>query len=954
MIQRDIKGLSPQQINELQAPQSGFNAGTQEKGVYVPPTTPTVMSQILGLAQAVEPAVKKMQEGAFTQGKVDFASDSVSLSNSVDRASKLIRDSSWLTREGYSQGVKFQSYTEGQLKVQSKIAETSAASLAAGDTLEMFSQAIKPHLNELSKTITGTGMTGEGKMAAQDQLLTYVAAAQKQYQGAVEEESQRVAQVTTNQISASMVGTMAISGGDPAIIFQGLETGYSNLVKQQSLLDPVKAAGVASTQMAASIVEVMKRVDSMDATDIQVINGIEQWLSSGPAMQMTAKARTKALDAVRDKQLEVQNNQVAYHNDVIDEAEYAVALGRPIDPERLTMLSNSIQQGFLSGDLTSSNYTSLNGKLWALRTTIDKKKGDTAYAANAQYTDRVASGTSERKYTTANLQRIKDEVSAAGGDPNTIPGRLIQHGIDVSNLDSIATGAKLWTVPIMALLKSGSPAEIAAANDGEANENWLSFQTTYNALSKGNKNPELASALLDGITDPTDRATMGYVLQNEYADIASMKQAFTVEDGRTQLFIKNGDMKKVVITPDDIPNARLWGQFGGFATGGQAALGKGQSDEVDAQTAASINAGFQAWQDSAIRKGERWKDGKQAFQAYKNSGELVLMDYGYVPVPEDARIAMSGGKGVAVTPARAKEIMEAARIDMQQQAGDGVEFMPENFKFDFVNGYMYARVLDEDGVMIQETLYNSAQQDTLGVERTTSVRQDIDTLTAGIYTKMHFKNDPTPTMRYPNGQPIGVIRNGVSGKGFMEVYPDKSGIYGSNGLKEQIFKNIASFEGSVETPTATNPKKPDTLTVGNGLLLSTVKFYFGPNGEKEFTEAARDMTSPHYARLFDAFAERHFQALPNRIAESGLPAANSPKSVYYGDAYALIADTMWHRPTDAPLLANIYRTAQTDRKEALRQLGKLDSFRAAKGERKQFAIDTLTNLSYNPTPIIED
>ena len=56
------------------------------------------------LSKIADGVMGTANEEAFKQGQVDQASDMLNIGNTVDSAAALIQQSSWLTKEAYTQG----------------------------------------------------------------------------------------------------------------------------------------------------------------------------------------------------------------------------------------------------------------------------------------------------------------------------------------------------------------------------------------------------------------------------------------------------------------------------------------------------------------------------------------------------------------------------------------------------------------------------------------------------------------------------------------------------------------------------------------------------------------------------------------------------------------------------------------------------------------------------------
>ncbi len=275
---RDIKDA------QIANPLQGSVSGRQSNNVPVlEQDNFSIMRDVVPKAVGIFTGVMNTaNEAAFKEGQADRAADAQHMSGAVDQTAALVAERSWLTRDAYEQGVKYQDFTETQLDIQQRIKQQSTDSAEAGDSVEVFSNKIKKHLATLNDRVHASGLQGQYRAAAQDQLLGYIATTQKTYQGDLETVTTDRIKRGASQQSAAAVEAIAKSGGDLGAVLAHLQTNWINANNSGSMLDRKKSLSIASKNQAGTIENILAKVNPSSPQDNETVNGISIWLDQTP------------------------------------------------------------------------------------------------------------------------------------------------------------------------------------------------------------------------------------------------------------------------------------------------------------------------------------------------------------------------------------------------------------------------------------------------------------------------------------------------------------------------------------------------------------------------------------------------------------------------------------------------------------------------------------------------
>ena len=378
MASRDIKQPGLQAPSGLNAGGFGFATGAsryEPAMIDYPQVQSTLLTETLpALAKITEGIMNTAKENAFKQGQVDQASDMLGMGNTVDSANALIENASWLTKDAYTQGVRLQEFTEGQLEVQAAIQKQIQLSADADEPLSVFSQKVKPILAKMNVKVARAGLQGKAKDAAFDQILGYTVAAQKSYQETMEAKATNTFNLALNQNSAFHLDGFTNSSTLEDAVAQ-IDSLYNSTRMAAESRDPSTATDVTGKQLFAFVDQFSTRAVEASPADMMRINSALAWLYNSPnAKNLPLDIREKmqvSLNAAQARVHEFNYNQALLQ---IQGAETAFKTTGTFDPDFVKRAYAYVANGELDQTISLKHARSLREQLSKFYVSADSKR----------------------------------------------------------------------------------------------------------------------------------------------------------------------------------------------------------------------------------------------------------------------------------------------------------------------------------------------------------------------------------------------------------------------------------------------------------------------------------------------------------------------------------------------------------------------------------------------------
>lgn len=924
-MRRDI---AVQEVNKpLVGSASGFsNANFQAtpENVFNPMD---VLSKFTGSVQSI---MGEANANAFKQGQADQASDVLAIGNTVDSAAALIEDASWLTKESYTQGVKYQQYAEGQLETQQEIAKQAQLSLKAGDTMQMFSQKVKPFLAKQNKRIAELGLAGEAKLTALDQVVSYTVSAQKTYQSALEAEAEFTFQKGLAQEGAGFVDRFT-NTQDVASVVHELDSYVTSVSSAAYSSDPTKAVDTVGKQLLGAITNFQERAVGASPLDAQRIDAAMGWMyNSDTAKQLPVKERGKIIEQLQKAQAKVHEFNFNQSTKQIQDAQVLFKTTGQFDSDFVNRAKNYVDTGELNQTISAPHARALRSQLATFYTAADKEAPTQYLNLNGTGIELDANGVNR---TTAAKAALASTLAQHNGQPSGYfaaieQGRLLGRPelIQQASKGAVSTFSAQLTMNDEQLAESGT--------GGLANNSFVAMGTAYRQLNSEGRFDQ-AAALLKGFdndnqreavrqlwSDPNNVPTLGTETSTRYEKLYSRMEANT------------SAVYNVTFTTDAIDD----GVFGQASSQVGAEFGYNPSEEIKAihlEDMQSVyhNAARPYFQANNIRFAQDGT-GEGALNAMLQHGFIIPTKAQLLAITPNQRMAIGGG--VQASDDTVKLGLNGLAEDMISSLGDvekhlkvpGTQFAlnqnkvdRENIHFTFSNNGVMANAYDDNGTNIGATKY---------------------------YTYGDIRKLSTPAAganAVDISAPQGVVR--TAGVDF-KVKAD-TGTFGSNTLRSDSMKHIFVQEGYHKGLKASDPKRPNVVTFGHGITPDAAMAVFQDKTKvQQFIESSKDPSSVEYQTMYNAFYDGYYKDFQKNIFAAGLPTPNEGMSaVTHKQAYLGLLDAHYHGGQGgADAMIRIYNLARTDKAAAMQELQR-QPFYIKTGRdsgRKEFLMDSVRSI----------
>lgn len=933
MARRDVRQPGPQAPNTLQGASVGFSTGASR----LDPNVPDISSSDFSAMKDVWPAVAKITEGvmgtarenAFRQGQADQAADMLNIGNTVDSAAALIEQASWLTRDSYAQGVKFQEYSEGQLETQSEISAQIAKSVERGESIQEFSQKIKPSLAKLNSKIAAFGLQGKAKDLAIDQMLGYTVAAQKGYQAAMEVKAETIYRNGLNQNTASSLDllTNTQSIGD---VVDVLNNAYDKTSMATSTFDPANAADATAKQLTGLVSEFSTRVIEASPADAMRVTSAIAWLyNSDKAKQLPIDARTKMLESLNSVQSNIHEFNYNQALSQIQSAETQFKTTGQFDPEFVQRAHNYINTGEVDQTISLKHARSLRSALGGFYIQADKDAAKRHVSLYGTGADIDAAGISRRAAASDGLAAI---LQMYNGQPDGYIA-AIGVGVDKGRPELVAKAAS-GAVNLFSTRLGKSTAELEQDEGaGLANNVFNSLGSTYKQLNAQGKF-DLAEQLLAGFSDADQREAVRIMWSDPGAVPALGTESSVIyESLYSGLKASTADSYNQTITPETLED----GLFGKFSNALSADFNFAQSEPMLAWQANDIqemynNHAKHYFQANRIHF-KKDDSGEGVTRAMLREGFLLNTKTQVLAINPAQRMAMGGG--VRASDDRVNAGLDSIAQDVISRMGDVEPHLfslvknkvdRENVHFKLTNNGIIVGVMDDKGRSI------------------------------GDY--MHYTYGDVYKLSTPSAGVSVAWVGGINTAGTNFKVPADTGTFGSNQLKQGILKHLFVQEGYHKNLKASDPSRPDVTTFGHGITPGAAKDVFKDDTKvQRFISLAKDPSSPEYQVMYDEFINGYFDNFKDVAVKAGLPDPtlgsidNVREQLAHTEAYKAIADAMYHggKYGGADAITSILRLARSDKNAAVAMLEK-QQFYIQTGKdsgRKEFLVRAVRSIPNN-------
>jgi hypothetical protein len=885
----------------------------------VMPAATQIITDVMGVAN----------KRAFNQGVADQASDMKNMGTAVDSAAALIKDSSWATRDAYSQGVAYQQYSEGQLETQQSILAQGAESAAAGESIAVFSQKIKPQLAKLNSTINSLGLDGEARAAAQEQLVKYTVDSQVQYQKQYEAAVETEHNVTVSKLSSAGVQHMMLAPDALSSESALRATGEQIYAKEYSF-NSVKANDNASKAMVGTLEQMLTNINPSSSVDMERMRGYSSYLRSDSSDFLTPKARAKMSKLLTTSfdDVALANTLTAENSIRSFETQHAVTGG--VDQNALQQLASQIYQFGADQRLPIGSTNSMLNRLNSLSNTVSKTMGDKENTLNADLQERALLGIKDTKQAE---EAISASVLRANqiGRPEAAGMLTVEHGLSKKNYKTVAKGYD-YTVAGYASAMSKTPDEFSKAPDALAQKTFIVDKAMYTTNVRTNDaySTALQAKAWNTHFGADGGATMSILMSDpSVTSIEDVLGKWSPTLERVTADRVSGALNKTTVSIEDMSSG-MFGRafdFVGNPTHG-AALGKEADDNIRAVSNRQVNQLLRANMYTALGA-YSLVDGKTALNSMRAEGLILTTDYGTAIISKNARNAIGGGQNAsdALVNSVDTELRNKALVAL---GGDAANASLENMIITYKdNGATVQPYTDKFGsggdTPLAAQYFTWDQLATTGQQVLESERK---------VTK-------------PIGKVAAVgLRQGHLGNSV--VYADV-GSFGSNRLKQNALEQIAIDEGYFDTPTVPEGRS-DVVLAGHSVSKSTYTDMWPDNklqGEVEwnnFVNAAKDPNSKEYGTLYNNFIDNFYKPFPALAAKAGLSlesTVNMPTT-----ALTVLASTYYHGPASANVMAAAMNSVQEGGsiQQAIISVKNTDAYKQAGAARQSSMLNAVISL----------
>jgi len=828
-------------------------------------------------------------EGAFKQGQADRAS----VNNAVTSSGKLIEEESWLTRDAYSQGVKFTDFTNAQLKTQQGLSDQAAASIKAGDNMDQYTQKAKVHLAKLNDQIDILGLTGAARNVALDQVVEYTVTGQKAYQKTLENNATMNYKKGLNNTSVLTMGAVTQSP-DQATAGQNFATGWDSMLAYGLNGDPVNGADDAGKSFLGAVASWTKQMNPSSTEGYMQLNGALDFLDSPRSDSIPSDIKASMLKGLNTKRTEFND----MHNTIrLDSMQRIATQGKitgnyDLDAAKAVMVDAS--SALVDARITPANYNTLSNSYYDMYAQSNKTGAVnfTNEFGNAYDLAGDPSGpANQRDYW---LKKITQEK---GANPLPVIDAAVAKAAELGNRQLSIGAYKLLTGPVVSAL-GGNPADIRANPDGTSTAAWDGMRSKWEEYGATGR-ADLQHEMLMSIPDSYQRETLKVMLdQGGRDDLATSAEQYAA----TYMTLKSrsaSTYNQVVLELADVDES-MFGQKAGSRTSSRYFYHRG--DAAQKMYLMEIQSLADRSRNSLLANGVLYSDASGLFRELSAKNLIVQTKDGPMALPagtlEGLTYTSAKGKSIQPTAAHFGKIVDSLKEDVIQKLGDSADpgfimdtwLEPENLFARMAGGRMYIQAMDDDGNSVgQEFEYDrNAMIAQLGVVEQANVATTIEG-----HSKAH---------------------NGPRGRLQEVVIPTNKGNFPDNNVKSLIKENIIQVEGYFEGLTKPNVDKKDEFgrvipwtqddyLVGNSITYRTLKEHLGQADADLFVSLSYDVSNPEFTALDDKFFESFHKPLNDGIRAAGLPMPDQNAPVYssmgvpmksYDKQYVALADALYH------------------------------------------------------------
>ena len=984
---RDIKDA------QIANPLQGSVSGRQSNNVPVlEQDNFSIMRDVVPKAVGIFTGVMNTaNEAAFKEGQADRAADAQHMSGAVDQTAALVAERSWLTRDAYEQGVKYQDFTETQLDVQQRIQQQASESAEAGDSVEMFSNKIKKHLATLNERVHGSGLQGQARAAAQDQLLGYIATTQKSYQETREAVTTDRIKRGASQQSAATVEAIAKSNGDIGAVLTHLQTNWVNANSSASMLDRKKSLTIASKNQAGTIENILAKVSPSNPQDNETVNGISAWLDQtehGMDPDVVDQLRGK-IDSTMQLTRGVNASTLADRGNALAES---LSTGGALDVPSMVRLETDIRNAVATQRISTADGQTQLSALSKLRIKANKELGEVISAVDMPPQQRLAAGITDAKHAKSYGQYA---AKLYANDPLKVGPALIQQGVDFSNPTLITQGVGYLVNPLLTKTAGRTGAELAGEDNTEAEQSLRVITGLFN----GNmSNTGLQGTLLKGMPEGDERTAFFNILaENKTLDIPTFANKFAEEKTRVKMLRESGAPAKIKFDSKFIDDqSSVFGQLGGLNSAMGAEWFHAVTEETKVNQAAELTDHYKRNANTLKERGWNITSPAMAMAAMRSEGMLLRMPQGEIPMSTLGRQMFTGTSGKLdeeKTQATLIELGERMIIDKGEYAqsqslfsaltggdlspGDNTiteiaqgNILPfvhvgmsntswlhrslniDNMRYEITDGGVTVQAYKDDGTPIAGAKHHYPAWEVREAVNKPLEPSAVSNAVASIPGRVaDWRREYITKQTSGNGPVIDKVMSGTYGdRELVEIYPDTQKVFGgSNYVKSAVHRQLYADENFIKTPRATDPARPEVITVGYGVTKSTYVDMLGEDKWNNYVKAAshgRDY--PPFMQMHDEFFNAYFtrHSMSKLVDRAGLPPLD--ETVTDPGVYKTLASMNWHGPASADVFADAIKSVREGGEvdEAIARVQETPAYQQSKGARRTAILTALEN--YRP------
>jgi len=940
MIKRDVQTPKGQQPNALKTGGFSFNTGQQQ---YTPDELDnfSFMRDVMpGLTAVTKDVMGQANQQAFLQGQADRAS----ISTDVTTSAQMIEERSWLTRDSYAQGVKYNDYTEAQLATQAGISRQAQESVLKGESLEAFTQKVKPNLAKLTNKISDLGLTGKAKEAALNEVIEYTTVAQKAYQGALEVRTEYLFNDGMAKTAAGMTNTLAQAPDELSAAGVAMG-GWDSMYQAAVLFDPTTGADTAGKNFVSAIKLWSNKMNPNSPQDVARLNGLLTFLHDPSSNNMPADqhaALSEALDGVR---VEINNTDNLVRLDNMKRLETVGAVSGVYDIDSASRVRDDAMVALREHRISPNQFNTLNDKYYNFIEQANKNGGN-----NIKMYGSVPP--QDQKKQSKFL--IEQTIGKYGNAPEVIVPKLMEMANQYSSPTLMKDAATLVSSPAVVALSAGGDAlRVNTEGQGLQSHSYETFKQmwgTWGQAGESHKQDALLASIPDGYSSETMRILMDHYPQLSAADAADKYTVLYDKLRQTQ----QSQLNRAVVTNDTLDDMP-WGQLLGNTTSAQ--VGYERKPAIQAMHVNDINLALSANRNWLLSESAVYSDDKGAVRVAVNNGLIVNTRTGPVAVPKEAYDTYSTtdakGRKIKMTPSGMVRMIDAVKDRMILDLGDSDPVFllpdnkvePENIYTEFKGGRLLLTAMDDDGGKIGQT-------------------QVFDRDELLPYTEVQPTAGETLV-----GSAFNKTTNGRNGQTQSWIIPENKGSFGDNLTKAAISKHRINAEGYfTHLSEPKTPKKVDGKVVpwtegeyliGNSIQKQTLVQHLGAEQAARYIELASDVGNPEFQLLDDQFQESYHKPLLPAIEKAGLPLPgtrgilnpNSRDGTVlrdYTPQYVAMSDALYHGGYGGlqtmTTIMQLARSGPAGKRDAIAMLEKASFYKQSGTRRAKSLRDSVESL----------